>query len=279
MTASWPSRTPLRFSVNLWTGRIPPICGKGCALLLLLSLHGCAQNNAFSPPPDGEQVTITVKVPPNLAAEPMQVIYRSEKCLLKRSGRDWTSYEVDGYFGTTVHPQQQGQSDLYEAKLSVNGGGRCDWQLSNVTFGVTYANTTHFGENVEPGPGGGMIVMFDENPPQRRSAFESIINVSGDALIRKDYYPRVSEHFIGGYEKLAWLLGKGDIYSYYRAKNARNVIFEPMLHADYVLYSVGPKEKKQGNYTKFTYPDGTVTADGKDPSFQKLQVIRLGKSQ
>ena len=96
MTASWPSRTPLRFSVNLWTGRIPPIYGKGCALLLLLSLHGCAQNNAFSPPPDGEQVTITVKVPPNLAAEPMQVIYRSEKCLLKRAGRDCSSYDVHG---------------------------------------------------------------------------------------------------------------------------------------------------------------------------------------
>jgi hypothetical protein len=96
MTSSCPSLTPLRFSENLSTEHIRRASGKGCALLLLLSLNGCAQNNAFSPPPDGEQVTITVKVPPNLAAEPMQVIYRSEKCLLKRSGRDCSSYDVHG---------------------------------------------------------------------------------------------------------------------------------------------------------------------------------------
>ncbi|SBW80544.1 hypothetical protein PVE_R1G2660 [Pseudomonas veronii 1YdBTEX2] len=121
--------------------RLSPMSG---ALLLLLSLNGCAQNQALAPPPGGEQVSIVVKVPQNLAAEPMQVMYRSEKCPIKRSGPDWTTYEEDGYLSTTVQPQQQGQSDLYEAKLPINGGSRCQWQLSNVTFGVTYANTTHF---------------------------------------------------------------------------------------------------------------------------------------
>jgi hypothetical protein len=186
---------------------------------------------------------------------------------------------VDGYFGTTVHPQQQGQSDLYEAKLPVNGGGRCDWQLSNVTFGVTYANTAHFGENIEPGPGGGMIVMFDENLPQRRSAFEPTIKIRGDALIKRDYYPWISEQFIGGHEKLAWLVGEGEIYSYYHAPNARKVTFEPLLHQGYVVYSVGNKVHKVGVYPRQTYPDGSVVSDGSKPSFQKLQAIRLGKSQ
>ena len=124
-------------------------------LLLLFSLSGCAQNRTLSPPPDGEQVRVTVKVPQNLAADPMRVMYRSEKCPIKRSVPDWSTYEEDGYLSTTVQPKQQGQSDVYEAKLPVNGGGRCQWQLSNVTFGVTYANTTHFGENVRGGPGGG----------------------------------------------------------------------------------------------------------------------------
>jgi hypothetical protein len=49
------------------------------------------------------------------------------------------------------------------------------------------------------------------------------------------------------------------------------------LHADYVVYSEGPKIKREGNYTRFTYPDGSVEADGKSkPSFKKLQAIRLG---
>ncbi|NMX54217.1 hypothetical protein DJ028_29910 [Pseudomonas veronii] len=263
----------------LWMGHasvhMQRVTQTSAALLLLLNLSGCAQNQTLAPPPGGEQVSIVVKVPQNLAAEPMQVMYRSEKCPIKRSGPDWTTYEEDGYLSTMVQPQQQGQSDLYEAKLPINGGSRCQWQLSNVTFGVTYANTTHFGENVKAGPGGGVIVMFDQHLPQRRSAFQPTIEVSGDLLIRKDYYPRVSEHFLGGHEKLARLFGEGEIYLYYRAKNARQVVFEPVLHADYVLYSVGPKVKKEGNYTRYTYPDGSVVADGRDPSFKKLQSIRL----
>ncbi|WP_248161755.1 hypothetical protein [Pseudomonas sp. W15Feb34] len=123
--------------------------------VLLVSVSGCAQNTTLSPPPGGEQVSITVKVPPNLAADPMRVMYRSEKCPIKRSGPDWSSYEEDGYLSTTVQPQQQGQSDVYEVKLAINGGSRCQWQLSNVTFGVTYANTTHFGPDVKASPGGG----------------------------------------------------------------------------------------------------------------------------
>ena len=133
------------------------ICRMSSVLLLLFSVSGCAQNQTLAPPPGGEQVSITVKVPPNLAAEPMRVMYRSEKCPIKRSGADWSSYEEDGYLSTTVQPQQQGQSDVYEAKLAINGGSRCQWQLSNVTFGVTYSNTAHFGDNVRAGPGGGLL--------------------------------------------------------------------------------------------------------------------------
>ncbi|WP_248162731.1 hypothetical protein [Pseudomonas sp. W15Feb34] len=247
--------------------------------LLLLTLTACAQNKTLSPPQDGEEVSITVKVPPNLAAEPMRVMYRSEKCPIKRSGVDWSSYEEDGYLSTTVQPQQQGQSDIYEAKLAINGGGRCQWQLSNVTFGVTYANTAHFGENVKAGPGGGVIVMFDQHLPQQRSVFEPIINVSGDLLIRKDYYPWVNEQFLGKHEKLAWLVGEGEIYLYYRALKSRKVAFEPLLHTDYLVYSVGPKEKKKGNHNLFTYSDGSVVVGGSKPSFKKLQTIRLGRTQ
>lgn len=248
------------------------------ALLLLVSVSGCAQNTALSPPPGGEQVSITVKVPPNLAADPMRVMYRSEKCPIKRSGPDWSSYEEDGYLSVTVQPQQQGQSDVYEAKLAINGGSRCQWQLSNVTFGVTYANTTHFGENVRGGPGGGLIVMFDQRLPQQRSAFAVTHEVSGDVLIKKDYYPWVIERFLVRHEKVARLLSGGEIYSYYRAENTRKVVFEPQLYADYVLYSVEPKVQNEG-YRRETYPDGSVTADGFDPSFKRLQAIRLGESQ
>jgi len=249
------------------------------AVLVLFSLHGCAQNQSFSPAPGGEEVSITVKVPQNLAAEPMRVMYRSEKCPIKRSGADWSTYEEDGYLSTTIEPQQLGRSDLYEAKLPVNGAGKCRWKLSNVTFGVTYSKTAHFGENVKSGPGGGVIVMFDQHLPQQRSAFEPTMQVSGDLLIKKDYYPWVNEQFLIRHETLVWLVGQGEMYSYYRALTARKVIFEPTVYADHVVYSVGPKVHKKGNRNRYTYSDGSVVMGGSDPSFKKLQAIRLGQSQ
>ena len=279
MTALWMGLISQQASMAPQTDRTQRFTRKSGALLLVLglgiSLSGCAPDRTLSPPPGGEQVSVTVKVPENLAAESMQVMYRSEKCPIKRSGPDWTSYEVDGYLSTTVQPLQLGQSDVYEAKLPIDGGSRCEWKLSNVTFGVTYADTTHFGENVRAGPGGGVIVMFDQHLPQRRSVFEPTIKVSGDVLISKDYYPRVNEQFIEKHEKLAWLFGQGEIYSYYRAPSARKVAFEPLLHAEYVLYTVEPKVQGEG-YSHYNYPDGSVVADGRDPSFQKLQAIRLG---
>lgn len=248
-------------------------------VLLLVSLSGCAQNDTLSPPTDAEHVTITVKVPENLAADPMRVMYRSEKCPITRSGPDWSSYEEDGYLSITVLPEQQGQTDLYEATLAIDGGSQCQWKLSNVTFGVTYANTAHLGENVREGGGGGVIVMFDHRAPQQRSAFEPVIKVSGDALIKKEYYPWVDEQFIGGHKKLAWLFGEGEIYSYYQVPNARAVRFEPQLHAEQVVYSVGPATHNKGNQNRYTYSDGSVVMGGSDPSLKKLQAIRLGQSQ
>jgi hypothetical protein len=61
----------------------------------------------------------------------------------------------------------------------------------------------------------------------------------------------------------------------YQALQARQVYFEPILHSDFVVYSAGPKIKKEGNHTVITYPDGSVEPDGRwGPNFRKLQAIR-----
>ncbi|MNZ10622.1 hypothetical protein D3C78_274700 [compost metagenome] len=248
--------------------------------LLLASLGGCAQplNRDFSPPLGGETVSVTVKAPKDLAANTMRVMYRSEKCRITRSDGDGERYEIDGAHAIEVEPQRQGQSDLYEAQLARNGGGVCQWKLSSVTFGVRYQNTAQLGKEVQPGGGGGVIVIFDGNMPQRRSMF-GIQDVSGDLHIRKNYYLWVDEQFIIRHEKEAWLVGEGDIFLTYRARQAKQVTFEPILHAG-VVNSVGPKVKQKGSYTRFTYPDGSVVADGSTkPSFEKLEAIRLGRQQ
>ncbi|MDF3931165.1 hypothetical protein [Pseudomonas citronellolis] len=251
--------------------------GSLAALLMLACLGGCAQQRELlEPPAGGAQVHFSIKVPQDLAADPLRAMYRSAKCPVKRSGADWTSYEEDGYHAIEVQPLRQGATDLYVAELAVDGGGGCQWQLSNVTFGVRYANTARFGANIQAGGGGGVIVIFDNHLPQRRSMHRPK-EVGGDLEISKDYYPWIDEQFLIRHERQAWLVSDGDIFLTYVAKQARQVIFEPALHRDYVVYSEGPKVKREGNYTRFTYPDGSVVADGKSkPDFRKLQALRLG---
>ncbi|RON51542.1 hypothetical protein [Pseudomonas frederiksbergensis] len=241
-------------------------------LSLFVSVTGCAKDLSLAPPPDSERITVTVKVPEDLKARAMQVMYRSTLCTFFSRNAWGEPYKRDGYQRTDMQPVRQGQSDIYEVRLPIDGGGACQWRLSNVTFGVTYADPTRFGENVTWGAGGGVVVIFDHNNSSQGGAD---IEVDGDLTLKKDYYPWVKESFLGGYIKRVSLAGEGDIYLMYQALQARQVHFEPVLHSDFLVYSVQPKEKKKGNHTAFTYPDGSVLADGQSkPNFRKLQAIR-----
>ena len=236
------------------------------------SLSGCAKYYSLAPPGDSEQITVTIKVLDQLEAETMLVMYRSKLCTFTSRTASGVAYIREGYQKADIKPVQQGQSDLYVAKLPVDGGGVCQWRISNVTFGVAYENPAQFGEGITYGAGGGVVVVFDHNKPSRSG---SNIIVEGDLTIRKDYYPWVSETFLGQYTHRVSLMGEGDIYLGYQALQAKTVYFEPVLHSNFVLNSVEPKEKKKGNYTIFTLPDGRVIADGRpDTKFSKLQSIR-----
>ncbi|MEQ7918782.1 hypothetical protein ABQX22_06270 [Xanthomonas sp. WHRI 1810A] len=242
-------------------------------LLVAFSLSGCRQDYSLNPPPDSEQVIVTVKVPEELKAETMQVMYRSTLCTFINHNANGTPYSRDGYQQIELEPMRQGKTELYQTKLAIDGGGACKWRLSNVTFGVAYVYPTRFGEDVRYGAGGGMVVIFDHNNSPRGGA---TWKVEGDLNVQKDYYPWLHQSFIGGDKQSISLAGEGKIYLTYEAINARHVYFEPILHSNFVLRSLGPKEKKGGEYTSYTYPDGTVFADGRShPNFRKLEEIRL----
>jgi hypothetical protein len=241
-------------------------------LTLCVSLSGCAKDQSLAPPLDGESITVTVKVPKELVAETLQVMYRSTLCTFTDHSAFGEAYQRDGYQRTDLQLVREGQSDRYVAKLPIDGGGACQWRLSNVTFGVAYGDSTRFGEGVSYGAGGGVVVIFDHNNSPRGGAD---IKVEGDLTIRKDYYPWVKESFLGGYRKRVSLAGEGDIYVMYQALQARQVYFEPVLHSDFLVTSEGTKVHKIGSFIKFSYPDGTTVADGRSqPDFRKLQAIR-----
>ncbi|MFN3359107.1 MAG: hypothetical protein ACK418_24325 [Pseudomonas sp.] len=242
-------------------------------IALFVGLSGCRQNYSLSPPADSEKITVTVKLPKELKTETMWVMYRSATCKSIGTGASGQRTERDGHHSVYKEFERQGQSDLYQVELPKDGGGACRWHLANVTFGVVYADPSRYGENVIDGGGGGVVVIFDYNNSPRGGAD---IEVDGDLMIKKDYYPWVSESFLGGYKKHISLAGESGLYLKYQALQARKVYFEPVLHSDFLVYSVQPKEKKKGNHTAFTYPDGSVLADGRSkPNFRKLQTIRL----
>jgi len=242
-------------------------------ITLFFILSGCAKDYSLAPPPDSEQIIVTVKVPKELTAETMQVMYRSTLCTFTDYTASGRPYQRDGHQSVDIQPERQGQSDLYEAKLAVDGGGVCRWRLSNVTFGVTYENPESFGESVSSGAGGGVVVVFDQNNSPRGGTG---IPIEGDVTINKDYYPWLKEAFLGGYSKRISLVGEGGIYLSYQALKARRVYFEPVLHSKLTVYSVQPKIKKNGNHTSFIYPDDSISADGRSsPNFRKLQAIRF----
>ncbi|NWE16724.1 hypothetical protein [Pseudomonas yamanorum] len=243
-------------------------------ITLFTSLSGCAMDRSLAPPPNSELMTITVKVPKDLKARTLEVMYRSPICKRITSGASGQRIELQGYHGIDVQLQQLGQSDLYEAKLPIEGGGACQWHLSNVSFGVVYGDPKRFGENVTWGAGGGIGVKFDHNRPLSTSGLP--IEIEGDLVIKKDYYPWLNEAFLGGHRKRISLTGEGDIYLTYQALQARRVYFEPVLHSDFMATSQGSRVHKVGSYITFTYPDGSTSADGRSkPDFRKLQAIRL----
>ena len=248
-----------------------------CAALLALftSLTGCAKDQSLAPPVNSEQVIVRIKVPTELIAETIKVMYRSTLCTFTDHSAYGDPYQRDGYQNIEIEPAQLDNSDIYEAKLSKDGGGACQWRLSNVTFGVSYREPERFGENVSFGAGGGVVVMFDDRRPSRSSGFP--IHVDGDLTIKESYYPWVDEGFIGGHKKDVSLLGEGyDYYRMYQAPSAKLISFEPVLHSRFLMYSTGPQEKKKGSFATFNYPDGSIDRIARaKPDFHKLETIRL----
>jgi hypothetical protein len=254
-----------------WMSKLKLLVG---AMVLLFSVSGCAKDRSMSPPQQGEKVSVIIKAPNELEPSTMHVMYRSAVC--PRITRDGYGRHkpIDGHNGFDVMLKRS-KNDIYETELYIDGGGPCRWRLSNVSFGVQYRVPTPFGEDVMPGGGGALVIVFDKNNPQRRVA--SPITVSGEVLdVVEDYYPLISEQFIGGYRRYVSFVGVGGGDLRYNAPQARNIYFEPVLHREYIVKSIAPKKHVLGDFTKYYYPDGTVKSDSRsEANFAKMQEIRL----
>ncbi|HDS3816288.1 TPA: hypothetical protein RG697_001175 [Morganella morganii] len=102
-------------------------------LLLPVILTGCAYSTTLSPPSDNRNIHFSATVPVDLESLPLSAMYRSKKCTRTRTNGSGKSYEVPG-FNSARYPLTVTATGDVTTDIPVNGGGYCDWQLSNTNL-------------------------------------------------------------------------------------------------------------------------------------------------
>ncbi len=244
-----------------------------CFLVGILNT-GCAESidRTLSPPSDTHWVNVEVKNPsPWTRPFPLEVLYISNTC--KRhflSMRDGTRYEKVGYNPIKIPLQQQGNSNLWRARVAMNGGGSCDWKLSEFDLGIEYTDATHLGKDLVPGPGGVARIAFDDLASQN-GKFKSIL---GDVNLSPKYYPLITEWHIVQRKKTLSLLGEKDVLSI-RTYTPQKISFTPTLDEKKLTRFVEPEKKIEGVHSKIIYPDGSIAPyETLLPDFDKVDKMK-----
>ena len=102
-------------------------------LLLPVILTGCAYSTTLSPPADSRNIHFSATVPADLESLPLSAMYRSKKCTRTRTSGSGKSYEVPGV-NSARYPLTVTATGDVTTDIPVNGGGYCDWQLSNTNL-------------------------------------------------------------------------------------------------------------------------------------------------
>jgi len=238
--------------------------------LLALSVTGCVNsiNKTLSPPSDTRWITVEVKNPsPYTRPVPLTVAYISYHCKKGRiNGFDGSWEEKSAYNVKKVPLEQQGSSDIWQAKVAMEGGGRCKWVLSKVKLGIEYADATHLGKDLVPGTAAGALIGFSGDAV-RAGGFTFI---KGDLSISPKYFPHIIEWNIMKQEKNLYLLGKESPYKYH-VTDAKKISFSPVIDEHKVIRTVEPPKKEKGLEARIIYPDGSVVSDGTVfPDYDKL---------
>ncbi|WP_409075901.1 hypothetical protein ACF2G4_08940 [Pantoea sp. C3] len=240
-------------------------------LLPLLALSGCALSEELSPPPDGKTVKIVVVKPADIDILPMDVIYRSEKCRDKIFTSTGAVSSRAGYHLLTVPFKSEMGSGTVSNRVALDGGGQCEWKLSNIRFQFKFSDMTKFGAGIKKNIPNDIVFVFDNNSPPRGNGHYE--DVYGDIKIKNDYYPLVIYDRIIDHAKTLSI--ESERMLTYKVHDGRSIFFEPHVYSDKLVKILGPE--KIGDNTLSIYPDGTQTIKKKGSyplDFKKLNEIK-----
>ncbi|AJJ05325.1 Uncharacterised protein [Yersinia kristensenii] len=246
-------------------------------LALILPLSGCASRPDYTlnPPASSEWVTVTVKLPSQTEVTPMDVLYRSDKC--QREDYDSTTEshirKERGFNPRVERMTQQGRGDIWEARIALDGGGKCEWQLSAMRIGVklTSSNSLTQGKSIiatnyvfdfdnqgySGGFGVGKAQDVNDNLHLKTELFPMIV-------INNMFHETSIEMFGGdtGYKKWS---------RHYRSYGTKNIFIEPVVYMNKVVVLESPKSKSEPAGMTITYPNGKIAHERTIiPDYEKL---------
>ncbi|EKT0591721.1 hypothetical protein [Morganella morganii] len=221
-------------------------------LLPAVILTGCAYSTTLSPPTDSRNIHFSATVPADLESLPLSAMYRSEKCTRNRTSGSGKSYEVPG-FNSAKYPLSITATGDVSADIPVNGGGYCDWKLSNIVFEVKLRDPAKIEPLISKNHGEEATFVFDNHAP---ATFDGgYEKQTGDVNEELILFPLITESFIGGHEKSFWLIGKYETLTY-KVKNVKNINLTIDYKSDMKTHRIGIKKKEENAMATFIYPDG-----------------------
>ncbi|EMD0831229.1 hypothetical protein VP018_003102 [Morganella morganii] len=259
------------FSISQASVGDKPMRGLFVPLLLLpVVLTGCTYSTTLAPPTDSRNIHFSATVPVDLESLPLSAMYRSKKCTRTQTSGSGKSYEVLG-FNSAKYPLSVTASGDVTADIPVNGGGYCDWQLSNIKFEVRMKEPQIIESSISDNFGFKTVFITDNNVPQAfNGGYTSHKGDFNESLL---LFPFISEYFLGGHKKTIEVIGESDMLTY-RLSGTNNIHLMVVYDKNMVSRWTDVKEKKEGNRTVITYPDGEEERKSKSyPDYKKLLKI------
>ncbi|MEW5233577.1 hypothetical protein ACLETW_18165 [Citrobacter portucalensis] len=241
-------------------------------VLTIAPLCGCGDNTdqTLSPPDNARRVSVSFRMPEGITLMPMQILYRSEKCMDKSYNSSFESYPVQGYNGFTQPFVRQGMGGLWHISIAIDGGGPCQWQLNSLRVSFRIA------DNIPLVKGKEVIetsYIFDFGDYGLSDGYGTgrAKEVSGDLDLKTDYFPEVFISHLFNQTTLNLFGGNTGPEKWrrrFRLRNTQNILIEPVIHFDKVVILTPPDAP--GKLTA-TYPDGSSEKIPHIyPSYEKL---------
>ncbi|UPK80181.1 hypothetical protein LW139_15345 [Proteus vulgaris] len=241
-------------------------------LPIIIMIQGCAprsdKNKTLSPPANTEWVTVGIKLPEGIEALPLNVLYRSEICQRAQYNSAGEKEYISGFNPNAVALKQQGSSDIYQTKIALNGGGSCQWQLSEVWISIIYKKTLNTDSDFEAIPSHKLILLFNNN---KYNEGEIIRNLIENEKIELNYYPVFINNEVSNEKKIT-LFNHWGRSQYILVNNERNILFTPLFHKDNITKIDMPKELEKDII--IYYSDGTIEKKSSwPPNYNKLKSL------